>query len=172
MCLYYRGPLRWGGSPRAIRLDITRHETLCLPAVDRVLIHPNSDQHIAISNAISCNDLAEVLADKLRAIGAQRQFDISRDLYYIHRLVDSDVSVESVINILSDKFIAREVEITNLTVEKILNRRQEFQVDQDRRLAYLVATDQRTAFNQAFETVINVVRFVQQYFETWTTIND
>jgi hypothetical protein len=24
--VYYRGPLRWGGSPRAIRLDVTRDE--------------------------------------------------------------------------------------------------------------------------------------------------
>jgi predicted nucleotidyltransferase component of viral defense system len=164
--LYYRGPLRWGGSPRAIRLDITRHEKLCLPAANRVLIHPYSDQHIAVSNPIPCYDLAEVLAEKLRAIGGQRQFAISRDLYDIHRLVVSGVSGESAIHIIPMKFKAREVEITGLTVDNILQRLHEFQIDWDRRLAYLVSMEQETAFAQAFETVINLVRFVQQHIET------
>jgi predicted nucleotidyltransferase component of viral defense system len=164
--IYYRGPLRWGGSPRAIRLDITRHETLCLPAVAKVLIHPYGDQDRAISNQIPCYDLSEVLAEKLRAVGGQRQFAISRDLYDIHRLVASGVSVESAINIIPEKFKAREVDIAGLTVDNILSRRHEFQVDWDRRLAYLISMEQETAFDQAFETVINVVRLVQQHIET------
>ena len=42
--MYYRGPLRWGGSPRTIRVDITRHENLLLAPALRSLIHPYSDQ--------------------------------------------------------------------------------------------------------------------------------
>jgi hypothetical protein len=41
--LYYRGSLRWGGDPRAIRLDISRSEYLGLPVVWREIIHPYGD---------------------------------------------------------------------------------------------------------------------------------
>lgn len=41
--VYYRGPLVWGGSPRVIRVDVTRDEKLLLPPVPRRLLHPFSD---------------------------------------------------------------------------------------------------------------------------------
>jgi len=41
--LYYHGSLKWGGSPRSIRLDITRLEKVLLPVVRRPLLHPYSD---------------------------------------------------------------------------------------------------------------------------------
>ncbi len=44
--LYYRGPLRWRGDPRAIRLDISRGEYLGLPAVRREIIHPYGDRDL------------------------------------------------------------------------------------------------------------------------------
>jgi predicted nucleotidyltransferase component of viral defense system len=159
--IYYRGPLRWGGSPRAIRLDITRHENLLLPAVHRELIHPYSDQNIAASKPIPCYDLAEVLAEKLRAVGGQRRFAISRDLYDIHRLVASGVSPERAISILPEKFIAREIETTGLTVENLLSRRAEFELDWKHRLDYLIPTDLGTTFSRAFQTTLDMVRLAQ-----------
>ena len=62
--LYYRGPLRWRGDPRAIRLDISHDEYLG-PSVGRGLIHPYSDQGYLSGISISCYDLVEMLAEKL-----------------------------------------------------------------------------------------------------------
>jgi len=33
--IYYRGPLEWGGPPRAVKLDVTRAEIVALPAVEK-----------------------------------------------------------------------------------------------------------------------------------------
>lgn len=33
--VYYRGPLRWSGPPRAIQLDVSRGETLLFPVTAR-----------------------------------------------------------------------------------------------------------------------------------------
>lgn len=41
--IYYRGPLSWGGSPRSIRLDISRGEYLAFLPARRSLLHPYSD---------------------------------------------------------------------------------------------------------------------------------
>ncbi len=61
--LYYRGPLQWGGSPRAIRLDVTRDEVLVLPPVARSLIHPYSDADALGTPEIPCYALEEILAE-------------------------------------------------------------------------------------------------------------
>jgi predicted nucleotidyltransferase component of viral defense system len=160
--IYFRGPLRWGGSPRAIRLDVTRYEGLLLPAVQRSLIHPYSDLAMLAPVSIPCYDLVEVLAEKLRAVGGQRQFAISRDLYDIHRLVEAGVSTDRAAGILDEKFIARGIETTNLNVEYLLSRRAEFEVDWKRRLEYLVPTDQGVTFAEALQTTIDVVHQMQQ----------
>jgi predicted nucleotidyltransferase component of viral defense system len=159
--VYFRGPLRWAGSPRAIRLDITRNERLLLPAAQRDLTHPYSDAATIKEVAIPCYDLKEVLAEKLRAVGGQRRFAISRDLYDIHRLVTSGVSVHRVARLLPDKFAARGVEITSLNIEHHSNRRTEFEIDWQRRLTYLVPDDQAVAFDAAWQNTIEVIQLVQ-----------
>ncbi|MEA3308471.1 MAG: nucleotidyl transferase AbiEii/AbiGii toxin family protein, partial [Chloroflexota bacterium] len=98
--VYYRGPLQWGGSPRAIRLDVTRDERLLSPPETRALLHPYSDEAQLGTPAITCYTLVEVLAEKIRAIGGQRRFAISRDLYDIHHLLQTDLSLADVTPLL------------------------------------------------------------------------
>lgn len=69
--LYYRGPLRWRGDPRAIRLDISHDEYLGLPAEARDIIHPYSDLDLVTGVKIPCYSLAEMLSEKLRALSGQ-----------------------------------------------------------------------------------------------------
>ncbi len=66
--VYFRGPLQWGGSPRAIRLDVTRDEVMILPADTRTLIHPYSDAELLRGVGIPCYSPVEILAEKLRAV--------------------------------------------------------------------------------------------------------
>jgi predicted nucleotidyltransferase component of viral defense system len=78
--VYYRGPLRWGGSPRAIRLDVTRDEQVLWSPASRPLIHPYSDAEDLGPVELTCYALEEILAEKVRAVAGQRRFAISRDL--------------------------------------------------------------------------------------------
>lgn len=59
--LYYRGPLRWGGSPRSIRLDISRGEHLAFPTERKPLLHGYSDGGQLPKVHIRCYSLAEML---------------------------------------------------------------------------------------------------------------
>ena len=147
--VYYRGPLRWAGDPRAIRLDVTRQEQLVLPPATRRLIHPYSNEAVLAQAEISCYTLTEVLAEKVRAVGGQRRFAISRDIYDIHRLVHSGVEISDVIPLLPIKFEARGVAIKALDVELVLARRAAFEDDWTRRLSYLVQDASAVAFDAA-----------------------
>jgi predicted nucleotidyltransferase component of viral defense system len=161
--LYYRGPLRWGGTPRAIRLDVTREEKLILPAASRPLIHIYSDADVLGVVELACYPLEEILAEKIRAVGGQRRFAISRDLYDIHWLVHMGVSVNQVIPLLPAKFAARGLDLTAIQVEHVQSRRAEFEQDWQRRLSYLVPDTGVVKFTDAWESTIEVVRQVQEH---------
>ena len=162
--IYYRGPLQWAGSPRAIRVDVTRNERVVLPCVARYVIHPYSDEAMLGHTQVTCYTLIEILAEKIRAVGAQRRFAISRDLYDIHQLVQSDVDIDDVIPLLPAKFEARELDVTTLELQNLLDRRSEFEADWDRRLSYLVHTSEGSKFENVWETVVSVLRQVEGRF--------
>jgi len=171
--VYYRGPLRWGGSPRAIRLDVTRDERLLLPAAPRHLIHVYSDAGELTSvestgplavlgqMEIACYALDEMLAEKIRAVGGQRRFAISRDLYDIHQLVQAGVAVASVVPLLPAKFAARGVDIAALDVARFLERRATFEEDWKRRLSYLVSSASAVTFEAAWQSTVEAVHLAQ-----------
>lgn len=153
--IYYRGPLRWGGSPRTIKIDITRAERTILPASENPIIHPYSDQNLFVGNTLSCYCLEEIFAEKIRAIGAQRRFAISRDLYDIYNLLLHGVDVEMVRQILPGKFDAKGLSLRDVDVGKITQRRNEFKRDWERRLRYLVKAG--PSFEIAWQRVLQVL---------------
>ena len=160
--VYYRGPLRWGGDPRAIRLDITRWERLVLSPVTRRLIHRYSDEAALAQAEIACYPLTEILAEKVRAVGGQRRFAISRDIYDIHRLVQSGVRASDVVPLLPAKFAARGVDIEALDVEQVAVRRAAFEDDWNRRLRHLIQDASAVTFDAAWDTTIHTLRQVQE----------
>lgn len=160
--VYYRGPLQWGGSPRAIRVDVTRDERMTLPCTSRHVIHPYSDKPTLAETNITCYTLVEILAEKIRAVGGQRRFAISRDLYDIHQLIESGVNTDDVIPLLPTKFEARGIDIGALTPEILLSRRSDFESDWDQRLSYLVHIPEEDSFEDAWETVVDVLQRVKR----------
>jgi len=160
--VYYRGPLRWGGDPRAIRLDVTREERLVLPPVPRRLIHPYSDEPVLAQAKIACYTLIEVLTEKVRAVGGQRRFAISRDIYDIHRLVQSGVAAADVVPLLPAKFEARGLDIETVTIKRVTARRAAFEDDWNRRLSHLVQDASSVTFDAAWQTTIDVLRQVEE----------
>jgi len=159
--VYYRGPLRWGGSPRAIRVDITRDERLLLPAVSRSLSHTYSDGSELSGTEVSCYSLVEILSEKMRAICGQRRFAISRDLYDIHRLVQSGISFQDLVSLLPDKFQSRGVDIASLDVSLLEKRRKDYELDWKRRLDYLIPDSDAVTFGEAWQSTIAVIQQVQ-----------
>jgi predicted nucleotidyltransferase component of viral defense system len=159
--VYYRGPLQWGGSPRAIRVDVTRGESVVLPPVERRLIHPYSDEPALAHAEIPCYALIEILAEKVRAVSGQRRFAIARDLYDIHRLVQFGVATADVVPLLPAKFEARDLDIATMDVQKITARRSDFEDDWNRRLSYLVRDARAVDFETAWETTIEVLEHIE-----------
>ena len=146
--IYYRGPLRWGGSPRTVKLDITRAEVILLPVNEKQIIHSYSDQASFADINLPCYSLEEVIAEKIRAVGGQRRFAVSRDLYDIYNLISTGFDVNAVKQILPRKFEIKGLTMKGIDVNNIKLRRSAFELDWERRLGYLV-----TKNNLEFETV-------------------
>jgi predicted nucleotidyltransferase component of viral defense system len=160
--LYYRGPLKWEGSPRSIRLDISRQEKVLLPPAHRPLMHPYTDNDLLQGAALNCYSLEEVLAEKLRAVGGQRRFIISRDVYDIHNLLQAGVSVEQAIRLLPEKLKIREMGMADLDSGRMVGRKADFKLDWDRRLGYLVKSMPETAFEDAWNTTVGCLQKAQE----------
>lgn len=159
--IYYRGPLRWGGTPRAIQLDVSRGEALVFPTATRTLLHNYSDVSPIHSITIPCYELAEMFSEKLRAISGQRRFAISRDIYDIYQLSEAGVSLEQVRQALPVKFAAKGLSLTTISVETLDARREIFETDWQRRLVHLLPPQQPISFAKAWQRVRDVVEFLQ-----------
>jgi predicted nucleotidyltransferase component of viral defense system len=156
--LYYRGPLNWRGDPRAIRLDISHDEHLGLPAADREIIHPYSDRHMVSEAAIPCYDLAEMLAEKLRALSGQRRFAVSRDLYDVYQLVAIDAGlVATAKDILPEKFGVKGLEQGSISVDLFQSRQEQFQRDWARNLRYLLPSSDTISFEDAWVAALSII---------------
>ena len=158
--LYYRGPLRWRGDPRAIRLDISRGEYVGLPAAERELIHPYGDQNM-VKGEVLFYDLAEMLAEKLRALGGQRRFAISRDLYDLYRIITSGLtSLQKVKPFISNMFAVKQMKMTNFDPDLFIDRQDEFKKDWEQRLTHLLPVSDSTSFDLAWGTSLEAVQWL------------
>lgn len=159
--VYYRGPLRWGGPPRAIQLDVSRGEPLLFPITTRALYHPYSDASQLPPVAIPCYDLAEMLTEKVRAISGQRRFAISRDIYDIHHLIGQDVSLAAIRQALPAKLAANGLPPDIISAAGLAQRRAVFETDWERRLAHLLPPQQPVTFDAAWQSVVKLVTALQ-----------
>jgi uncharacterized protein len=165
--IYFYGPLQWGGSPRAIRVDVTRDEFVMLAPDARQLLHPYSDIDLLQKARIPCYAKAEILAEKLRAVGGQRRFAVSRDLYDIHQLIRTGVTLDQVAPLLNKKFAARDVDPAGLSIERLNTRYEAFHEDWKRRLSHLVQIENQVDFDTAWETLLNVVQQIEAQQLSW-----
>jgi len=110
---------------------------------------------------VICYALTEVLAEKIRAVGGQRRFAISRDLYDIHRLVQAGVPLTDVIPLLPAKFEARGLDVAMLDVQKVTSRRSDFEVDWNRRLSHLVRDALAVDFEATWITIVEILQQIE-----------
>lgn len=119
-----------------------------LPVNEKQIIHSYSDQASFADINLPCYSLEEVIAEKIRAVGGQRRFAVSRDLYDIYNLISTGIDVNAVKQILPRKFEIKGLTMKGIDVNNIKLRRSAFELDWERRLGYLV-----TKNNLEFETV-------------------
>jgi predicted nucleotidyltransferase component of viral defense system len=159
--IYYRGPLEWGGPPRAVKLDVTRAEIVALPAVEKPIIHPYSDGNLFEGNQISCYSLEEIVAEKMRAIAGQRRFAVSRDIYDIYQIVTFGVDMSRVYEVLPHKFDIKGLDLAQFDIRSLDKRRAEYERDWNSRLHYLVVQN-KIEFAVAWQFIINLFSEIQR----------
>ena len=103
---------------------------------------------------MNCYSLEEVLAEKLRAVGGQRRFIISRDIYDIHSLLQVKVSINKAIQLLPEKLSIRGMKPVDLDPDRLISRKADFKLDWDRRLGVLVKSAQKTDFETAWQATV------------------
>ena len=97
-----------------------------------------------------------MIAEKIRAVGGQRRFAVSRDIYDIYNLVSFGVGMEAVKQILPEKFKGRGLSLQGVDVKILEQRRSEFEKDWERRLNYLVIS-KALDFEKAWQCVLQLL---------------
>jgi len=165
--LYYRGPLRRGGDPRAIRLDVTTDEVLVFPAVRRLILHPYSDSGAISAVEVPCYDLLEMLAEKTRALAGQRRYAISRDLYDIAQLTSRQrVDLGRVAGALPRKLAAKGLAVSVVDVGRVRRRQEEFRADWERNLVHLLPPEVAMQFDDAWDRTADFLAGVNKALTT------
>jgi predicted nucleotidyltransferase component of viral defense system len=159
--LYYRGSLPMGGSPRSIQVHLSGSEAIVMPPVARLLSHPYSDSIEMEAVTLRCYPLAEVLAEKLRAICGQRRHAIARDLYDIHELIRRGADLGEALTILPAKFRAKNLKPSRALIQDLEERKPDFQRDWDRNLIPLLPAADRIPFEEAWPTVRRAIEAVE-----------
>jgi predicted nucleotidyltransferase component of viral defense system len=160
--VYYRGPHRSGGSPRAIRLDASADEVVVFSAEPRRLIHEYSDAGEFGKVTWPCYSLDEMMAEKLRAVLAQRRFAISRDLYDIHQLLRAGVDEARIRAALPAKLKVKKLALAEVPAERMFSRKEEFLADWSRNLVPLVQPDALPEFEEAWRETAEFLTAVLQ----------
>ncbi len=159
--LYYRGSLPMGGSPRGIQVHLSGGEVVVMPLVSRSLNHPYSDSIEMEAVMLRCYSLAEVLAEKLRAICGQRRHAIARDLYDIHELIRRGTDLGQTLTILPTKFRAKGITPSDNLLRTFETRRADFERDWERNLTPLLPAADRIPFEGAWATAKGAVSAVE-----------
>jgi len=157
---YYRGPWESGGSPRSVRIHVNREEKVIFAPQIKSIIHNFSDKHNLPKTALKVYALEEVFVEKLRAFSGQRKFAIARDLFDLHYLSQHDVDVEAVIGAFEIKCQVKSIQITDLSLNRILDREKEFQANWKNQLEYLIPKELKIPFEEVWNKSLILIERV------------
>ncbi|HEX7512951.1 MAG TPA: nucleotidyl transferase AbiEii/AbiGii toxin family protein [Candidatus Methylomirabilis sp.] len=150
--VYYRGSLPMADNPRSIQFHLSANEIVILPKEERVLTHPYSDAEELGALRLSCYSLAEMLAEKLRAVCGQRRHAIARDLYDIHEALRRGVSLNDALAILPTKCRFKDIALGGESLKKFETRIDGFRRDWQFNVIPLLAEPDRIPFEDAWKT--------------------
>lgn len=152
--IYYRGPLRRGGDPRAIRMDVTTDEILVFKPLRRAIIHPYSDEELLRDVRVPCYGLLEVLVEKVRALVGQRRYAIARDLYDLVQLLErATVDLDRLVEVLPIKMEVKGLPL-KIELARLKSRPDEFRADWHKNLVHLLPPNVGTDFDSAWDKAL------------------
>lgn len=122
----------------------------------RTVAHPFSDADGLGDAQLRCYALAEVMAEKVRAVLGQRVYAISRDIYDIFSLMER-VDDREVLAGLPRKMAARAVDAKAVDPRRMTDRENEFRADWGRNLAGLLPPGAEREFDQVWGSVVDYV---------------
>ena len=151
--VYYRRPLRWAGPPRSIQLDVSRGEPILFPRHNAAFA-PSlfyADQLTPV--AIPCYDLAEMLAEKLRA-----RFRPPTVCHLARHLRYPSVGWPGC---FPGGLAAKGLPPNSVSAAGLTQRWAIFEADWERRLAHLLPPQQPVTFAAAWQSAVNLVTALQ-----------
>jgi len=158
--IYYFGPWNYGGAPRSIRIHTNRDESLVFPTNILSVFHPYSDRGELPPAAIQVYSLEEMMAEKLRAFSGQRKQAIPHDifdLYHLSRNIDSD---DEVVEAFPQKCQAKGISPDAIDLDKVIARKSEYENNWRQGLEYLIPTNLKVSFEEAWHTSIRLLEKV------------
>jgi predicted nucleotidyltransferase component of viral defense system len=164
--LYYRGPLRRAhGDPRAIRVDVTTNEVMAFPVRDRAIIQLYSDAAGLDAVRVPSYDILETVAEKMRALGGQRRYAISRDVYDLAQLIDREgPDASRLAPALPAKWEVKGLVPGPVDLERLAAREEEFRRDWEQNLLRLLPPGAPTNFDTAWRGAMALLAEVNRHW--------
>jgi len=156
--LYYQGIWVFRGDPRAVRIHVNSDEAILFEPKDRPLNHPYSDAGAISSQSILTYSLEETILEKLRALSGQRRYAIARDLFDLHVLNKQSFDKDKTLRLFPAKCEAKGLRVDNLDLSAILERREKYALNWRTNLEYLIPSELRVEFSEAWNTAVGLVK--------------
>jgi len=156
--VYYRGPWNYGGMPAALKIHVSRDESLIFVPNDKFIIHPYSDKDDLPTSSFRVYSLEEILSEKLRAFSGQRRHAIARDIYDIHHVSKSNAEIERALNAFPKKCQVKGIIPADIDTDHVIRRRSEYEDNWRNNLEYLIPANMNTTFEEAWDTSIELLR--------------
>lgn len=154
---YYEGPWKYGGTPRSLRIHISRDERLVFSPKIMPIIHNYSDRKDLPQVSTRVYALEEILAEKLRAFSGQRKWAVARDVYDISMLSKSAVELDSVLVAFLQKCAVKSISPADINVAKVMQRRPEYESNWRNNLEYLVPSTSKAMFDEAWDIALELL---------------
>jgi predicted nucleotidyltransferase component of viral defense system len=155
--IYYEGPWKYGGTPRSLRIHISRDEQLLFAPKNLPIMHNYSDQKSLPQASIRVYALEEILAEKLRAFSGQRKWAVARDVYDLFMLAKSGATIEAAFAAFPQKCAAKDISPADIDVAKVMQRRLEYESNWQNNLEYLVPANAKTIFEEAWSVALKLL---------------
>ncbi len=160
--IYYFGPWNYGGSPRSIRIHTNREESLIFPANMLSVFHQYSDREELPRATIQVYCLEEMMAEKLRAFSGQRKQAIPHDIFDLYHLSRNVDNVEKVVEAFPQKCQAKGISLDSIDLDKVIARKSEYENNWRQGLEYLIPTNLKVSFEEAWQTSIRLLEKASQ----------
>lgn len=157
---YYRGPLRVGGSPAALRVQVALDEPLLFDPPLRRAVHGYSDAPAFGRVTVPCYAVEEIMAEKIRALAGQRIYAVSRDLFDLHELLRQPFDFEALRTALPRKFKARGLSFGKSSIAALRRRKDEYSADWERNLLRLLPAQAGASFEPVWDEVTGFLQSI------------